>query len=168
MLGTISQKIDQVVYLNGRVLRWLAPCMVAATLAVVILRYVFEIGAISLQESLMYMHGLLFLLGIPVGIQDNSHVRVDIIYSRLQPRQKHWIDLLGHLLFMLPIALFIFITSLPYVAASWRVLEGSAEVGGIPGVFLLKTVMPVAAVMMMLQTLSEMTKLTRHIRAPEG
>jgi TRAP-type mannitol/chloroaromatic compound transport system permease small subunit len=104
------------------------------------------------------MHGILFMLGIPYALLQNSHVRVDIIYSRLSSRQQDRVDIAGHILFLLPIAVYIFVTSLPYVAASWRVLEGSAEVGGIPGIFLLKTLIPVMAVLLFLQGLSEIAK----------
>ncbi len=138
--------------------RWLALLMVLITLAVVLLRYLFNTGAIPLQESVVYLHGILFLLGIPYGISQNTHVRVDLIYSRLNERQKRYIDIGGHVLFLIPVAVFILITSLPYVAASWRVLEGSAEVGGIPGVFLLKTLIPVMAVLLLLQGLSEIVR----------
>jgi len=139
-------------------IRWLALVMVLVTVAVVVLRYVFAIGAIPLQESVIYMHGLLFMLGIPYGVLQNTHVRVDIIYSRLNPRQQDWINLGGHLLFLLPVAAFIFVTSLPYVAASWRVLEGSSEVGGLPAIFILKTLIPVMAALLFLQALSEIAK----------
>ena len=136
-------------------IRWLALAMVLITLAVVLMRYLFNIGAIPLQESVMYLHGVLFMLGIPYGLSQDTHVRVDLLYSRMSEAQQRYIDIAGHLLFLIPVALFILITSLPYVAASWRVLEGSAEVGGIPGVFLLKTLIPVMAVLLLVQGMSE-------------
>jgi TRAP-type mannitol/chloroaromatic compound transport system permease small subunit len=151
MIDALSTRITQVV-------RWLALVMVLVTVAVVVLRYAFAIGAIPLQESVIYMHGVLFMLGIPYGVLQNTHVRVDIIYSRLNPRQQDWVDLAGHLLFLLPLAAFIFVTSLPYVAASWRVLEGSAEVGGLPAIFILKTLIPTMAALLFLQGLSEIAK----------
>ncbi len=143
----------------SRVVRWLALAMVLATISIVVLRYVFSAGAIPLQESVTYMHGILFLLGIPYGIQKNTHVRVDLIYSRLNKKQQDNIDLLGHLIFLIPIAGFILYTSVPYVLASWRVLEGSAEVGGIPAVFLLKTFIPIMAVLMLAQAIAEIGKI---------
>ena len=146
-------------------IRWLALAMVLITLAVVLMRYLFNIGAIPLQESVMYLHGVLFMLGIPYGLSQDTHVRVDLLYSRLGEAQQRYIDIAGHLLFLIPVALFIFITSLPYVAASWRVLEGSAEVGGIPGVFLLKTLIPVMAVLLFVQGVSE---ILRKLLPPRG
>ena len=158
VIASYSDVVDRINAQLAGAIRWLALFMVLATVTVVVLRYVFSVGAIPLQESVMYMHGVLFLIGIPYGLKQNTHVRVDIIYSRLSPRDKDRVDIAGHLLFLLPVSAFIFITSLPYVAASWRVLEGSPEVGGIPGVFLLKTLIPVMASLLFLQGLSEIAK----------
>jgi TRAP-type mannitol/chloroaromatic compound transport system permease small subunit len=99
----------------------------------------------------MYLHGAFFMLAIALGVGENTHVRVDIFYSRLTPDQQGWIDLAGHILFLLPVAGFMVWVSLPYVGNSWRILEGSAEVGGIPAVFLLKTLIPLTGVLLIFQ-----------------
>jgi TRAP-type mannitol/chloroaromatic compound transport system permease small subunit len=147
--------------------RWLALAMVAATLAIVVLRYVFNMGAIPLQESVMYMHGFLFLLGIPYGIRQNTHVRVDILYAnKLKPWQRH-IDLGGHILFLLPVSIFIVYTSMPYALASWRVLERSPEVGGLPAIFILKSLIPLTGSLMTLQALTEVARTLLNWSAPK-
>ena len=109
------------------------------------LRYAFNEGAIMLQESVIYMHALVFMLGIPYALKENQHVRVDLIYARLGERQRTLIDIVGHLTCLLPVCVFILYFSFGYVINSWQVLEGSPEVGGIPGVFLLKTLIPIMA-----------------------
>ena len=134
-----------------RPLRWLALAMVLLTFAIVILRYALNTGGVLLQESVMYLHGAFFMLAVALGVGENTHVRVDIFYSRLTPDQQGWIDLAGHILFLLPVAGFMVWVSLPYVGNSWRILEGSAEVGGIPAVFLLKTLIPLTGVLLILQ-----------------
>ena len=134
-----------------RPLRWLALIMVLITFAIVILRYAFNSGGVLLQESVMYLHGTLFMLAIALGVSDDTHVRVDILYSRRSPEQKAWINLVGHILFLLPVAGFMIWVSLPYVIDSWQILEGSSEVGGIPGVFLLKTLIPLTGVLLFCQ-----------------
>ncbi len=146
--------------------RWLGLLMVVVTLLVVLLRYFFNTGAIMLQESVIYMHGIFFLLGIPYGLYANSHVRVDLLYSGMNPRTRALVDACGHLLLLLPLSVMVFVTSLPYVAASWRVLEGSAEVGGLPALFLLKTLIPITAALMFLQGLSELTKRVFELITP--
>lgn len=157
-MNKLVASIDAINVTLARAIRWLALAMVLITVTIVILRYVFAIGAIPLQESVMYMHGMLFLFGIPYGVNKNTHVRVDILYARLNPRQQTTIDLVGHLIFLLPIAIFILITSWPYTVASWRVFEGSSEVGGLPAIFLLKTCIPITAVLLALQAVSAATK----------
>ena len=134
-----------------RPLRWLALIMVLLTFAIVILRYALNSGGVLLQESVMYLHGTLFMLAIALGVGDNTHVRVDILYSRRSPEQQAWIDLVGHILFLLPVAGFMIWVSLPYVNNSWQILEGSSEVGGIPGVFLLKTLIPLTGALLFCQ-----------------
>ena len=137
-----------------RPLRWLALIMVLLTFAIVILRYALNSGGVLLQESVMYLHGTLFMLAIALGVGNNTHVRVDILYSRRSPEQQAWIDLVGHILFLLPVAGFMIWVSLPYVSNSWQILEVSSEVGGIPGVFLLKTLIPLTGALLFCQGLA--------------
>ena len=134
-----------------RPLRWLALVMVLLTFAIVVLRYALNSGGALLPETVMYLHGTFFMLAIALGISENTHVRVDILYSRRIPAQQQWIDLAGHVLFLLPVAVFMIWVSLPYVSSSWQILEGSSEVGGIPGVFLLKTLMPLTGLLLLTQ-----------------
>lgn len=147
---------------------WLLPAMVFVTLAVVVLRYAFGEGSIILQESVMYMHALVFMLGIPYALKADSHVRVDVLYSRLGPRGRALVDLAGHLLALLPVAIVMIIYSRTYVANAWRVGEGSAEVGGIPGIFLLKTLIPLCAVLLLLQGVAEIGRCLATLRSRGG
>ena len=165
-MSTIGHWLEQLERLGDwitRPLRWLVLLMVIATVVVVLLRYALDTGAIFLQESVMYLHGLFFMLALGFGVAEDSHVRVDILYSRLPARRQHLINLIGHRAFLLPVAILIFTTSLPYVSASWRVLEGSSEVGGIPAVFLLKTLLPISAVLLMLQGIASSARLVRQL-----
>jgi len=139
--------------------------MVLITLLIVVLRYLFGQGAIALQELVIYLHGLVFMLGIPYALHHNAHVRVDIFSNRLGPRGRDWVELFGHGLFLVPFCLVVLIYSTPYVAASWRVLEGSSEVGGIPAIFLLKTLIPLMAVTLLLQGLAECAGLIARLRS---
>ena len=132
--------------------------MVATTLIVVILRYVFSIGAIAIQELTMYLHGILFLLAIPYGILRDTHVRVDLVYSRLSTERRNLINSIGHCLFLIPVGIFIVLTSLPYVETSWTFRERSSEVGGLPAIYALKACVPIAGALLTLQGLSELIK----------
>ena len=138
--------------------------MVAATGVVVVLRYAFDVGAIFLQESVVYLHGAAFLLGLSYALQHDDHVRVDVLYARLGDRAKTLIDVLGHVLFLLPLCVTVAVVSTPYAVRSWAVLEGSPEVGGVPAVFLLKTLIPVAAVLLFVQAAALAVRGLRWLR----
>ena len=138
--------------------------MALLTLAIVILRYGFNAGSILAQESVMYMHALVFMLGIPYALQTDEHVRVDVVYGRLSPVARARINLAGHCLLLMPVAATLLWLSLPYVGASWRILEGSPEVGGIPAVFVLKSLIPLASTLLLLQGLACAIAALRTIR----
>ena len=146
--------IDRVVDAIGRAVAWLNLGMVAVTCVVVVLRYAFDTGAIFLQESVVYMHGAAFLCGLAYALQHDAHVRVDLLYSRMPETRKATVNLVGHVLLLMPLCATIVIVSWPYAAESWAVLEGSPEVAGIPAVFLLKTLIPVSAALLLLQASS--------------
>jgi TRAP-type mannitol/chloroaromatic compound transport system permease small subunit len=150
----------------GRVIAWLLPAMVAVTALIVLLRYALSQGAVVLQESVLYMHAVVFMLGIPYALKEDAHVRVDLIYARLGRRGRAIVDLLGHLLFLVPVAVALYLYSRSYVAGSWRILEGSSEVGGIPAVFLLKTLIPLTAVLLLLQGLAEIIRCLAVVMEP--
>ncbi len=135
------------------------------TTAVVLLRYGFNAGAIALQESVLYLHATAFMLGIASTLKTDGHVRVDVIYSRLGSRGQAAIDLVGHCLFLLPVAGAIFWLSLPYVQASWAIFEGSPEVGGIPGIFLLKSLIPLMALLLGAQGVAEILRSVHRLRS---
>src|SRR3546814_739209 len=104
-----------------------------------------------MQESVWYLHGLLFMLGAGYTLLNDGHVRIDIFYRTASPRRKAWIDLLGVLIFLTPVCVVTWIFSWSYVINAWRVLEGSMEAAGLPAVFLLKTVIWVFVVLLFLQ-----------------
>ncbi len=160
----LASMIDALTEVLGRIVSWLTFAMVIATVVVVVLRYGFDIGAVQMQESVTYMHAMVFMLGIPYALKYGAHVRVDLLYSRVAPRTQQVIDLCGHLLLLAPVAIYVGLSSFDYVSASWRVRETSAEVGGIPGVFLLKTLIPLMAALLLLQGLAETVKIVIGLR----
>jgi len=139
--------------------------MALVTVAVVIIRYVFNEGAIIAQEAVIYMHALVLTIGIPYALKHNVHVRVDVFAERLGNRPSTWVEVVGHLVFLIPFSLTVIVYSLPYVSASWRVLEGSAEVGGIPGIFLLKSLIPLTALLLLLTGIADLVRCIRKLRS---
>ena len=128
----IAGRLDGFAELTGRLVSWLTLAMVLVTLGVVILRYAFDIGSIALQESITYMHAVVFMLGAAYTLKHDGHVRVDIFYRQRTPRVRAWIDLLGTLLLLMPVCALIFFSSLDYVTSSWVIQEGSRQAGGFP------------------------------------
>ncbi len=135
----------------GRAISWLTLCMVLVTFLVVVLRYAFNLGWIAMQESVTYMHALVFLLGAAYTLKHDGHVRVDIFYRRLGERGRAWVDLLGALLLLWPVCIYITWVSWDYIASSWAVREASGEAGGLPGVYLLKTAIVVMTTLVAIQ-----------------
>ena len=164
-INIIIQFIDRLNDLIGRAVSWLTLAMVIVTCAVVVARYVFSFGSIALQETVMYLHGMVFLTGIAFTLKEQGHVRVDVLHERFSERTRALIDILGNLLFLLPVAGYIFWASLDYVSFSWSVKEASAQPGGLPGVYLLKTLIPMMAGLLILQGISETAKSLQKIRA---
>jgi TRAP-type mannitol/chloroaromatic compound transport system permease small subunit len=143
---------------SGRLLAWLVLGMALLTALIVVLRYGFNIGSIPAQESVIYMHGSLFLLGAAYALKTGAHVRVDIFYRNFSPRAQAWVNSLGGIVFLLPLCIFILVSSWDYVGESWAMRETSPEPGGIPAVFLLKTLIPVAAINLALQGTAEVLR----------
>lgn len=150
MLSAI-RAIDALNIAVGRTIMWVAVVLALVQFAVVILRYVFAIGFIPMQESIWYMHAILFMAGAGFTLLADGHVRVDVFYREARPRTKALIDLLGGMLFLLPLCVATFQLSYSYVLNSWRVFEGSTETSGIQGIFLLKTLIWVFAILLGLQ-----------------
>ncbi len=149
----LADGLDRVNLWIGWVIAWLALAMVLTTFLVVVLRYGFDSGSIALQESVTYMHAMLFMLGIAYTLRQHGHVRVDIFYQRFSRRGRAWVDLLGTLVLLIPVCLFMLSSSVDYVADSWSVREGSREAGGLPYVYWLKTLILVTPTLLLLQGL---------------
>lgn len=142
----------------GRLVAWFTLGMVVVTFTVVVMRYGFSFGRIWIQEIAMYLHAAVFMLGAAYTLQHRAHVRVDIFYQRFTPRRRALVDLLGTVLFLVPVALFILIWSYGYVANSWGRMEDSPETGGLPLVYVLKTFIPLAAVLLLVQAVAEIAR----------
>ncbi len=155
VIQTCVHNIDRFTEYSGRTLAWLTLSMALVTGLIVVLRYGFGIGSIAAQESVIYMHGSLFLLGTAYALKVGAHVRVDIFYRKFSLRTRSWIDSLGGIVFLLPLCAFILISSTNYVTVSWAMRETSAEPGGIPAVFLLKSLIPLMAINLALQAVAE-------------
>ena len=162
----VPDAFDKISIVSGRITSWLTLVMVVVTVIVVVMRYVFDAGAVWLQESVVWMHAVVFMVGAAYTLQQDEHVRVDIFYRDMGERRRAWIDLLGTLLFLLPLCVFLGYKSWDFVAVSWQLAESSREPGGMPYpvVPLLKSVLLVMPLLLVLQGLSMLIRALQVLR----
>ena len=171
-LTLISRSINRFTESTGNLISWLTLLMMVAICGVVFLRYVLGAGSIALQESVSYLHGTLFMLAMAFTLKHGGHVRVDIFYRKASPKTRAVVDLLGGLLFLIPISILILVTCWDYVAASWAIRETSQDANGLPWVYLLKTLILIMPATLLLQGISEVISnglfLAGQTAAPES
>ena len=141
-LRSIATGIDAINEFVGTKIAWLALLMVLLQFVIVMLRYVFGLGWVAMQEVVVYLHASLFMIAAGYTLRHNGHVRCDIFYAETTPRNRAWVDLIGSIVCLAPFCIVFWLVSWPYVAASWAIHEGSPEGSlGLPLVYLLKSVM---------------------------
>lgn len=158
MLLTIESFINHINEWLGRIVAWFILAMVVITFFNVVMRYGFNFGLIAIQESVIYLHSFVFMIAIAYTYKHNEHVRVDILYANYSDKQKAWIDLLGTLFLLIPFCIYLITSSWQYAANSWMLLEGSREAGGLPILFILKTLVPLMPSLLLLQGIATVCK----------
>ena len=169
VLNKLAAAIDWLNEWVGRTVSWLLVAMIVVQFAVVIMRYVFGVSSIFVQESIVYMHATVFMVASAYTLLHDGHVRVDVFYREASPKMKALVNLFGSIVFLLPVCAVFWWRSWPYVVDSWAVHEGSRETSGIQAVYLLKTELLLFAALMALQGMSMATHALRALRgaAPE-
>lgn len=153
-LVALPRALDALQRALGVVLITLTPLVVLLCFGLVAARYGFGKGSIAVQEAMLWMHACVFMLGMAWALRHDRHVRVDVLQPRFSPRARAFVEAFGHLVLLLPFALFLLWISVDYVAASWRIGESSREPGGLRGVFLLKALIPLSAWLLAVQSLA--------------
>ena len=150
--------LDTIAEITGTLIAWLTLAMVLITSWVVLMRHAFGLGSIALQESVIYMHATVFMLGAAYTLKRGGHVRVDIFHRRYSSTGRAWTEVIGSLVFTLPLVIFIGVASWDFVAESWRIKEGSTDSGGLAWVYCLKTLLPLMALSIGLQACAELLR----------
>ncbi len=156
--------LEKTVLITGRLVAWLTLVMVLLTFTIVILRYGFNLGWIWLQESVTYMHSMVFLLASAWTLQQDGHVRVDIFYRDRSARHQAMVNIAGSILFLMPVCVFLILFAWDYVSSSWQVLEKSREAGGLPLVFALKSLIIMFPVLLLMQAVPDLIKSISIVR----
>ncbi len=156
---------------TGWISKWIVIPTIAVGLANVILRYTgqfFEIRLTSntVVELQWYLYSLIFLLGFAYILKHQINVRVDFWFAHQPRRRKAWIDLIGHLIALVPFAIIGLWVSIPQIQTSWRLNEQSPDAGGLPRAPI-KTMIAVAFAILLIQAFSEVAKLILILRGQE-
>ncbi len=144
-------------------LSWVWLALISVIVLAVVLRYVFGIGLIQLEELQWHLYALGFLMGLVACTTRDRHVRVDVLRERMSQRTRDWVDLYGILLLQLPFLVLVFWSALPFAADSFAVGERSASAGGLPFRWLLKSVLPLSFVLLGVATLSQLVRVWRRL-----
>ena len=142
----------------GAVLSWIWLVLIAVIVSAVVLRFVFGIGRIELEELQWHLYAIGFLMGIVGCASRDRHVRVDVIRERLSARTRDWVDLYGVLLFQIPLVLLVLWSALPFVAISLETNETSASAGGLPFRWILKSVLPISFALLGVASLNRLVE----------
>ncbi|HMQ93994.1 MAG TPA: TRAP transporter small permease subunit [Amaricoccus sp.] len=138
----------------GRIFSWFSLGIVLVCFVVVTLRYVFHLGAVPLQDLYVWLNGMMFMGIAGYTLMRDGHVRVDVFYRDAPTRRRALVDMVGAVVFVAPFLVVLTVWSLPYVERSWALREGSANVGGLPGLYILKSFVLVFVAVIGLQALA--------------
>ncbi len=168
----LAGAIDRLNGWVGRAVCWLTLLMVLLGAYNTVVRYLgmhlgAQLSSNAYLEMQWYLFSAVFLLGAANTLKNNAHVRVDVLFSRLAPGRRAWINLLGTLLLLLPFVTLLFWCSWTPVVNSWKIGEGSSDPGGLPR-YLVKSLLPLACILLFLQGVSETIKHIAYLvkRAP--
>ncbi len=161
MLEEIGLKLHR---LTGGLCIILLACLATSEIVVVMLRYIYGIGFLQLQDFAAYSFAALLVLGIPYALARDAHVRVDVFREHQSQALKNKIDIAAVLLLLIPVFGLTLYSVFPDVSYAWQIKEGSKETGGLPGLFIVKSALPVACVLMIFQGLLIATRLRIELK----
>jgi len=167
-LSFVSQRLDKLASLVGHAVAWLTLAMVLLVAINTLSAWLFDRSAIAITEMVTWLHGFNFMLAAAYTLNRNEQVRVDVFYSRFSTRGKAWVDLLGSLFLLIPVALFLLWASWPYVSLSYQIGESSPEAGGLPALYLLKSVLLVMPLLLILEGINQALKALSKLIASEA
>jgi TRAP-type mannitol/chloroaromatic compound transport system permease small subunit len=153
-LKGIARFIDAINELVGNGIAWVTLLMVLVVFTDVVMRYLFNTSYVFTQELEWHLFSVVFLVGAGYTLLHDGHVRVDIIYQAVSEKARAWINLIGVIFFLIPGCYLIIYTSYNFTYDSWSALEGSADPGGIPYRFLLKSAIPIGFGLLLVQGIS--------------
>ncbi len=168
LIDRLVDRLDAFQEWSGRLLAVLPLALILVQFVVVLMVYVFGTGSIQLQESLLYINAMLFLGGAGYTAVKDGHVRVDLFYSKMPRRKRAWVNFAGTLLLLTPFLVLFWISSLPYVLDSWKIMETSVEASGLPFVYILKSTLLLFAFTLSLHAVADLLRYGRQLFGRES
>lgn len=150
--------IQRISILSERLIKNFFYTMFGLVIINILLRYIFNINFIFLQELVMYLHAFIFLFGVSICLRDDSHVRIDVVTNKLRKKNKIIIDLIGYIILVIPFCFFVIYESTTMISQSWSMLEGSSEPGGLPIVYILKSSIYIFSLLLLIQTIGKISR----------
>jgi len=150
--------IQRISILSERLIKNFFYIMFGMVIINILLRYIFNINFIFLQELVMYLHAFIFLFGVSICLRDDSHVRIDVVTNKLRKKNKIIIDLIGYIVLVIPFCFFVIYESTTMISQSWSMLEGSSEPGGLPIVYILKSSIYIFSLLLLIQTIGKISR----------
>jgi TRAP-type mannitol/chloroaromatic compound transport system permease small subunit len=153
-LAGVATVICAVNLIIGRVFAWLALAIVVVCFTVVVQRYLFATSYVWMQDLYIWLNGAMFTAVAGFALLRDDHVRVDIFYRPAKLKTRAIADMIGVIVFLLPFMWIVYKYSMPFVQRAWSYHESSANVGGMPGLFILKSFIIAFAVLIAAQGLA--------------
>lgn len=164
----LADSIDRFIQRIGMSVAWVYVLLVLVIILQVVLRKGFSSGLIALEELQWHLYAIGVMFGLSYAQTTNSHIRVDLFYSRFRARTKRWIEVIGILLLVMPFILIVFLHSLDFLADSWRINEHSSAPSGLPWRWLIKGVIPITFALLGLAMVSRLIRdLTLLVRGED-
>ncbi len=161
LLRKLEQVINRLSGLSGWLAGWLCVLMILVVFIDVVARYAFSSGSIAMQEMEWHLFAAMFLLGASYTMREDANVRVDVFYGRMSPRTKAAVDILGTVLFVIPMCTLILYSSYDFVSYSYQIQEVSVDPGGLPYRFAFKALLPIGYTLVLMQSLSVISRNAR-------
>ena len=150
--------LEKISIISENITKYFFYIMFILVIVNILLRYIFNINFIFMQELVMYLHAFIFLFGVSICLKENSHVRIDVFSNKLDSKVKKYIEILGTVFLIIPFCLFVLYESTPIIMRSWEMLESSGEPGGLPFIYILKSAIYVFASLLLIQALGRLVK----------
>lgn len=153
MLLKLERGFDKFADYIGNLTAFAMVLMILNVFYDVVMRYFFKSGSIAMQEMEWHLFSVIILIGISYTLKEDGHVRVDLVYDRLNPRKKAMINMIGSVIFILPISILVGIDALAPVQEALRTMEGSGDPGGLPYRWIVKTLIPLSFLLLIITTI---------------